>query len=133
MEARAEAESATYQAGVANLVTPRIFFEVMVAKSFAGLTDEDSEVSLDQGLAAARELGKLASQDDDEAKWAKVHSRQALILAAFRALPPQFRQQVLETVENRTPPPPGGARLAVIEATPATDDDFDSGEDDDED
>ena len=104
----------------------------MVAKAYAGLADEAAEVGLDLGLAAARELGKLADRDDDEQKWARAHAQMARILAAFRELPPQYQQLVLDKVEGRTAPPPGGARLALVGGGVATDDDFDPGEDDED-
>lgn len=132
LEERAAAESATYAEGVINLVTPRAYLEVMLAKSFAGLADEAAEVGVDQGLAAARELGKLVAQDDDEQKWARAHAQMARILAAFRELPDEYQQMVLDKVEGRTPVPPGGGRLALVEGGLADgDDEFDPlGEDD---
>jgi len=130
LEERAAADTANYERGVLNLVTPRAFLEVLVAKSYAALASDDAEIGPDLGLRAAAELHKLAAAGDEQQRWAQVHAKQAQILAAFKALPPQFQQQVLDVVDGRTPPPPGGARLALIEATPATDDDFDSGDDD---
>jgi hypothetical protein len=130
LEDRAEAEAAHFERGVLNLVTPRAYLQVMLAKSFAGLASDGAEIGPDLGLRAAAELHKLAAVDDEQRRWAQVHAKQAQILAAFKTLPPQFRQQVLDTVDNRTPPP--GARLAVIEGGVATDEDFDSGDDDDD-
>jgi hypothetical protein len=117
-------DSATYQQGVTSLLTPRVYLEVMLAKAFAGLTDEAAEVSIDQGVAAARELGKLTAQGEDELKWASAHAQMGRILDAFRDLPPQFQQQVLDRVEGRTPPL-GGGRLALVEGGLADDDEFD--------
>jgi hypothetical protein len=132
LEERVAAEAADYERGFVNLVTPRAYLEVMVAKPYAGLADEAAEVGLDLGLAAARELGKLAHRDDDEQKWARAHAQMARILVAFRELPPQYQQLVLDKVEGRTAPPPGGARLALVGGGVATDDDFDPGEDDED-
>jgi hypothetical protein len=123
MEERAEAEATTFNDGVISLVTPRVYLEVMVAKAFGGLTDDAAEVTIDQGLAASRELNRFVTHDDDAAKWAQIHATQAKIIDAFRSLPPAYQQQVLDTVEGRTPPPPGGARLALVESGPVTGDD----------
>lgn len=118
MEERAATEAANYEQAVTSLLTPRVYLEVMMTKGFAGLTNEAAEVSIDQGLAAARELGKLADRDDDEQRWAKVYSQQAKIVDAFRLLPAEWQQVVLDKVEGRTPPAPGSApRLALVEAT----------------
>jgi hypothetical protein len=132
MEQRAQTEAATFQEGVTSLLTPRLFFEVMMTKGFAGLTDEAAEVGPEMGLAAAKELARLGDRQDDEQKWARAHAQMARILEAYRLLPDGYRQQVLAVAEGRTPPPPGGARLAVIEGGVVTDDDFDSGDDDDD-
>jgi hypothetical protein len=61
------AEAATFDEGVISLVTPRVYLEVMVAKAFGGLTDETAEVTIDQGIAASRELSRLVAHDDDTA------------------------------------------------------------------
>jgi hypothetical protein len=104
-----------------NLVTPRAFLEIVLAKSFAALATDDAEIGPDLGLRAAAELHKLTAAGDEQQRWAQVHAKQAQILAAFKTLPPQFRQQVLDVVDGRTPPPPGGARLALVEGGVADD------------
>ncbi len=123
LEERAAAESADYERGIVNLVTPRVFFETMMIKSYAALADEETTISVDQGLAAARELGKLTPQGDDELKWARTHAQLNRVLAAFRELPPEHREAVLAKVEGRPgPPPTGGGRLALIECGGVTGD-----------
>ena len=129
-EQRMTERSADYDRGVASLVNPMIYLETMMIKGYASLVDQGTAVTPEQGAGAARELARLLAHGDDEQKWAEVHAKQNRIITAFRQLPPQFQQQVLDAVDLRTPPQPGDARLALVEATPATDDDFDSGDDD---
>ena len=73
--ARIEADADNYAAGVANLLTPRASLEVMLAKSYASMVQEAGEVTLDQGLGAAREFNRLAVNDDDEVRWARAHAQ----------------------------------------------------------
>jgi hypothetical protein len=57
VEQRAAAEMASYEDGVANLVDSRTFLEAVVARSYAGVIDEGMQISTDQGISAAKELG----------------------------------------------------------------------------
>ena len=124
LEQRVAAEAATYEQGVINLLTPRVYFEVLMTKAFAGLTDEAAEVSIDQGVAAARELGKLTAQGDDELKWARAHAQLGRVVEVMRELPAEYQEMVLAKLEGRPwPPPTGGGRLAVIEGGGVTGDD----------
>ncbi len=105
-------------------MTPRAYLEVMLAKSFAGLVDDAAEVGLDQGLAAARELGKLTAQGDDEQKWAEAHMKMGRIVEVMRALPAEYQQVVLAKLDGRPwPPPPGGGRSALVGGGTVTGDD----------
>ncbi len=136
LEQRVAAESATYEEGVINLLTPRIYFEAVMTKAFAGLTDEAAAVSIDQGVAAARELGKLTAQGDDELKWARTQAQLNRVVEVMRALPAEYQELVLAKLEGRPgPPPPGGGPLALIEGGGVTTDveEFDSLDGDDED
>jgi hypothetical protein len=107
-------------------------------KAQATLVAEGTEVGVGDGIAASRELAKLAANDDQVQRWAEIHAKQARILAAFREfIPPERHQEFLDRLDGRTPPPPGGARLALIEGGPATDDEREPfvgrNDDDDED
>lgn len=135
MERRAEAESATFEQGVSNLLTPRIFLEAMMVKAFAGVIDGTAEISVADGARAAVELQKMTAADGGTEQMAKIVATQNRIIAAFRELPEPFQQQVLNTVEGRSAPPPGGAPLRGLPSgvTTSTDDfdPFDEGDDDD--
>ncbi len=138
------AESANFESGVVSLLTPAAFFSTMMQRGFETMIDEATAVSPDQGFAAARELGKLTAQGDDELKWAQAHAQLGRVVAAFKELPPEYRQLVLAKVEGRPgPPPPGGGRRALIEGGRVTgdveefdpldggDDEFDPADDED--
>ncbi len=122
LEERAAAESADYERGVVNLVTPRVFFETMMIKSYAALADEETTISVDQGLAAARELGKLTPQGDDELRWARTHAQLGRVVEVMKALPAEYQELVLAKLEDRPGPPPTGGRLALIEGGGVTTD-----------
>ncbi len=110
------AESAAFESGVVSLLTPAAFFTTMMQRGFETMINEATTVSVDQGFAAARELGKLVPQGDDELRWARAHAQLNRVLAAFKELPLEFREAVLAKVEGRPgPPPTSGGRLAVIE------------------
>jgi hypothetical protein len=72
LESRAEAEVLTYNEGVANLVTPRIYLETMLIKAYGGVISEAAEITADQGLSAARELARLAAADEATERMAKI-------------------------------------------------------------
>ena len=76
-------------------------------------------MSIDQGVVAARELGKLTAHGDDERGWAVAHAKMNLICAVFREfVSPERHEEMLARLE--------GSQLAVIESSPADgDDDFD--------
>ena len=101
-----------------------------MVKAFPGVIDGTAEISAADGARAAAELQKMTAADADTDRMAKIVATQNRIIDAFRLLPAPLQQQVLDRVEGRSAPPPGGARLALVETTPATDDDFDSGDDD---
>jgi hypothetical protein len=125
------AESADFESGVVSLLTPAAFFTTMMQRGFQTMINETTAISVDQGFAAARQLAQLTRDGiDDEQKWARAHAQMARILAAFRELPDEYQQMVLDKVE--TPVPPGGGRLALVEGGLADgDDEFDPlGEDD---
>src|SRR5262245_22574933 len=54
MEQRTAAESATYQEGVTNLLTPRIFFEAMMVKACPGVIDDAAQISVADGARGRR-------------------------------------------------------------------------------
>ncbi len=81
-------------------------------KSYAALADEATTVSVDQGLAAARELGKLTPKGDDEQKWAEAHVQLNRVVAIMRELPPEFQEMVLAKLEGRPGLAPTGGGAA---------------------
>jgi hypothetical protein len=136
LEERVAAESADYESGVVSLLTPAAFFTTMMQRGFETMINEATTISVDQGLAAARELGKLTPQGDDELKWARAHAQLNRVVAVMRELPPEYQEMVVAKLEGRPgPPPTGGGRLAVIEGGKVTEDDdgfdpLDGGDDD---
>jgi hypothetical protein len=129
LEERAAAESADYERGVVNLVTPRVFFELMMVKSYAALADEATTISVDQGLAAARELGKLTGHGaDDEQKWAEAHVQLNRIVKVMREIvPARYHQAILDTLEGRET----AARSIEAEVDEEDEGEFDPADDDD--
>ncbi|HTY33734.1 hypothetical protein [Mycobacterium sp.] len=131
-----QAEAASFEKGVTSLLTPMAFFTTLMQRGFETMIDEATTVSVDQGFAAARELGKLAAQGDDERGWAEAHAKMNRIVAVMKELPPEYQEMVLAKLEGRPgPPPTGGGRLAVSEGGGVTGDDeefdpFDGGDDD---
>ncbi len=100
-----------------------------MVKAFPGVIDGTAEISAADGARAAAELQKMTAADADTDRMAKIVATQNRIIDAFRCLPPRFSSRCW-TGSRAAARPPGGARLALVETTPATDDDFDSGDDD---
>jgi hypothetical protein len=115
-----------YQRGVATMISPRLYCERVMAKGFADLDNEDAQIGPDLALRAAAELYKMTAQEDDEAKWARIVATQSKIVAAFRKLPPQYQDEILDEVDGRKP-------TLVIEAGTGEIDPFDDEDFDDDD
>ena len=133
LEERVAADAVNYENGMMNLLTPRVFFETVMVKGYANLIDESAQVTLDQSLAASRELAKLAGNDDVTQRWAEIHATQAKIVACIReACPPELHEEILARCEGRPWPPPSGGRATLIEGGVASDDEFAFDEDDED-
>ena len=117
-----ERQAVGYDNAVTTAVTSRALLEAVQTKGFATVIDPDTHITVEQALAASRELTKMAAVYDQEQRWAEVHAKQAKIVAVFREfIPPERHQEFMDRLDGKTPPPPGGARLALDEATPAED------------
>jgi hypothetical protein len=127
---------AAYDEHVASLVTAAGVWQVIMDKGFANLVAEDTQISVEQMMVAAREMGRLGQGGQDDMRWARQQAQLARILAAFRALPEPFRAQVLAVAEGRTPAQPGGAPQLALDVdtdtgfTPFGDDEADYDDED---
>ena len=63
---------------------------------------EDTQITVEQTMMAAREMGRLGQGGQDDMRWARQQAQLARILAAFRTLPEPFQAQVLAMAEGRT-------------------------------
>jgi hypothetical protein len=118
LEERLAADAVNYENGVMSLVTPRLYLETVVTRGYANLIDENAQVTLGEGLAAARELAKLAANDDQDQRWAEIHATQNRIIEVMRSLDGEAQQIVLAKLDGRPWPPPSGAPvLALVEGT----------------
>lgn len=115
LERRARENAVDFVEGVATAITPLAFLETVVVRAYETLVDEDTAVSVDQGVVAARELGKLTAKDDDERRWAAIHATQNKIIATFKeVVPAQYHQAILDKLEGGQPVPTG-RQLALVE------------------
>jgi hypothetical protein len=96
-------ETATLRQGAVSYVTSEAYLLTMAAKGFATLVAEDTVVSPQEGAWAAREWHKMTAGEAGTAQMAHIMSVQNKIVAAFRNLPPQYQQQILDEVDGRTP------------------------------
>jgi hypothetical protein len=78
---------AAYDEHVASLVTAAGVWQVIMDKGFANLVAEDTQISVEQMMVAAREMGRLGQGGQDDMRWARQQAQLARILAAFRTLP----------------------------------------------
>jgi hypothetical protein len=132
LERRAKENAVDFVNGVATAITPMAFFETVVARAYQTLVDEGTIVSVDQGIHAARQLHELTHQDAGVERMAHMQAELNRIVNAFRELPPEYQEFVLAKLDSRSAPPPPTGRLAVIEATPGDDVEFDPFDNDDE-
>lgn len=124
------AEQASFDQGMTSLVNAAGFFTTVLMKANMTLTAEGTEVSVEDGIAAGREMSKLLAQGDNMARWAKVHATQARIIEVMKSLPEEYQQMVLAKLDGRPWPPPSAPRLALIEGTVASDQEADPFDDD---
>lgn len=116
-----QTELATQQTGIANRLTPAAFFATVMVKAAGQLPD--FEISLGDGLMAARELSKLLASDDDNDRWARQQAEMGRIVEAMRALPGEAQAIVLAKLDGRPwPPEPTPGRVYAIEGGQVTGD-----------
>jgi len=125
------AESGLFDDGVAHLVDSAAFFETVMHRAYETVVDPDTTVDIGLGLSAARSLHELMRTETGIEQMARMQAQMNRIVAAFRTLPPNYQQQMLDQLDGKTAP--------VIEAGPAAefvgrnDEDEDLGGDGDDD
>jgi hypothetical protein len=105
LEQRAAESQGAYEDGVTNLVTAASFLEVMVRKGFATMLDEDTVITPQQAAWAATKLHDITKEDVGAEQFAKQQVQLNRIIAAFRELPLEYQQLLLDKLDGKAPIP----------------------------
>ncbi len=111
-----KAEQAVYDEHVTSLVSAAGVWQVIMDKGFANLVAEDTEISVEQTMMAAREMGRLGQGGQDDMRWARQQAELNRIVSVFKEFVPVERQpEMIARLSGRTLAQPGGVpQLALV-------------------
>jgi hypothetical protein len=106
-ERRATEQNRDFINGIAHIVTPYAVLESAMAKGFAEITDENTEIGVRNTILAATKLDELTNRDASQRKVADLMWQVDRIITAIReVVPEEYHQAILDRVDGRVAPTP---------------------------
>jgi hypothetical protein len=119
-----KAEQAAYDEHVTSLVSAAGVWQVVMDRGFQTLVAEDTQITVEQTLQAAREMARLGQGGQDDMRWARQQAQLNRIVACFKEYVPASRQQeMIARLQGRTAAQPGGVQQLAVDADTVDDDD----------
>jgi hypothetical protein len=91
LERRAKENSVDFVNGVATAITPTALLETVMVRGYEKLVDEDTEVDVKTGMAAACRLQEMIDSHADQADWARTNAEVGRIVEVVRTFIPAVR------------------------------------------
>jgi hypothetical protein len=103
LERRAAEANLDYVNGVENIVTEYALIETVMAKGYATVTADDTVVSVDQAVNAAKILHDMQAKDASNRKMADmIYALDRMIRAAQEFVPEELQEAFMARVEGRS-------------------------------
>lgn len=129
VERRAEQNRVDFAKGLSIVITPIAYFEALMAKAFATLVDDDTQVGVETGLRAAERLQAITGDHDPGMEILQIRAQVSKIQNAVKSSVPR---ETLEEIYRRLEEEEEGQSEAAMGPMHGRGDDEDDDEDDDE-